>query len=191
MSEYMTVKEVAVLLDVTPEAIKKHVRELYPEKMTNGKATLLNEEEITAIKQKMIPTTSVVAVQTELEMQQKVVEVMSWMKTKIINLQKENETMKPKALFYDQVTQSDQWHDMSEVAKLLNLKIGRNKIYRLLRDKGVLKKNNQPYQQFCDHGYFRLVEREYIQNNEVKISTKTVVSQKGIDYILKTIKRND
>jgi predicted transcriptional regulator len=63
----MTVKEVAGLLGVTPEAVKKHVRAMYPESIRNGLKTTLTEAQITEIKRKMIPTTQVVGAVTDLE----------------------------------------------------------------------------------------------------------------------------
>jgi hypothetical protein len=63
----MSLKEVALLFGVTTEALKKHIRVLYPEKMQNGIETKLNEEEITLIKSKMIPTTAVVGTNTDFE----------------------------------------------------------------------------------------------------------------------------
>ncbi len=72
--------------------------------------------------------------------------------------------MKPKALFYDQVTGSKDTVEMKEVAKLLNMGIGRNNLFKILREKKILDRNNQPYQQYVDLGYFRIVETKYIQN---------------------------
>ncbi len=57
----MTVKEVAEVLGVTPEAIKKHIREMFPEIIRDGKTTYLNEYHVTKIKKRMIPTTQVVS----------------------------------------------------------------------------------------------------------------------------------
>jgi hypothetical protein len=63
----MAVKEAAGILGVTPEAIKKHIRALYPESIRNGIETTLTEVQITEIKKKMIPTTSVVGAISDLE----------------------------------------------------------------------------------------------------------------------------
>jgi phage antirepressor YoqD-like protein len=71
VSQMMSVKEVAEALGVTPEAIKKHVRELYPEAIANGKETMLAEVQIVEIKRRMRPTTEVVGATTSLEMMQK------------------------------------------------------------------------------------------------------------------------
>ena len=90
--------------------------------------------------------------------------------------------------FYDTVTKSDDWMDMSEVAKLLNYqKLGRNKIFNILRENKILRKNNQPYQEYVDRGYFKLIEQAYTTTYDIRISFKTVISQKGLDYIKKVI----
>jgi hypothetical protein len=49
----MTVKEVAGKLGCSPETVKAHIRELFPGLMQNGKATYLNEKQVTVILEKM------------------------------------------------------------------------------------------------------------------------------------------
>jgi phage antirepressor YoqD-like protein len=67
--------------------------------------------------------------------------------------------MIPKVEFYDAVTESDEWDEMSAVAKVLNMGLGRNKIFKVLRRLKVLRYNNEPYQEYCDRGYFRQIEQ--------------------------------
>ena len=94
------------------------------------------------------------------------------------------EEQKPKVEFYDCVTGSNDTIDMSEVAKVLNCGMGRNKIFQLLRDRNILNGNNQPYQQFVDKGYFRIIESKFTQEDgTVRINLKTVVFQKGLEFI--------
>lgn len=105
----------------------------------------------------------------------------------------ENEEMKPKADFYDDVTGSSDTIEIGEVAKVLNCGIGRNKLFDFLRKEKVLMKNNIPKQHFVDEGYFRVIETKYTKpNGDVSINLKTVVYQKGVDYIRKLLikKRN-
>lgn len=103
----------------------------------------------------------------------------------------------PKAEFYDAVTQSGDAISIAEVAKTLNVKgLGQNKLFKLLRDKGVLQtggtKHNQPYQKHVDAGHFRLVETSWVAGNgDVRINMKTVVLQKGLDYIRKLVKKTN
>ena len=67
--------------------------------------------------------------------------------------------------------------------------IGRNKLFEILRNKKVLDKSNIPYQKFVDSGYFRVLEQKYTTpSGETKINIKTMVFQKGVDYIRKIIK---
>ena len=100
----------------------------------------------------------------------------------------ENEDMKPKAEFYDTVTDSKDAISMAEVAKVLDYDIGRNKLFELLKKKKILDKSRVPYQRFVDAGYFRVIETKYTKpNGDVCINIKTLVLQKGIDYIRKVL----
>lgn len=100
---------------------------------------------------------------------------------------------KPKVDFYDCVTGSKDTVDMKECAKVINFRgWGRNKIFELLRQKGVLDRGNQPYQRYCDMKYFRIIESKYVlPTGEVKISLKTVVYQKGLGFIRKLIEKEE
>ncbi len=90
----------------------------------------------------------------------------------------------PKIDFYDHVTgYGEVIVDMEKVAKILNLGIGRNSLFQILRDIGILMDNNLPYQKYINRGYFRVVERKYEKKGSTHIYIKTMVSQKGLDYI--------
>jgi phage antirepressor YoqD-like protein len=185
----MTVKEIADVLNVTPEAIKKHIRKYYPELLTNGYTTYLNEQQITEIKKNMIPTTQVVGAVTDSEMQQKTIEVMQYWINKTKEAELKLKEAQPKIDFYNAVTESTDTIDMSEVAKVLNIKkIGRNTLFEILRERNILRENNQPYQAFIDRGYFRVIETSFIKpDGSTKINIKTVVYQKGLDFIRKLL----
>lgn len=96
--------------------------------------------------------------------------------------------MKPKEEFYDTVTGSPDTIDMRQVATTLNIKgVGRNKMFDILRIKGILDRKNIPYQNYVDRGYFRTVESSYTKGDIVCLNIKTVVFQKGVDFIKKVI----
>ena len=100
----------------------------------------------------------------------------------------ENEEMKPKAEFYYTVTESSTTFEVGVVAKILNFGIGRNKLFKFLRNEGILNPDNIPYQQYVDAGYFKVVEMQYgTLNGDTLVGKKTVVYQKGIDYIRKRL----
>ena len=98
---------------------------------------------------------------------------------------------KPKAEFYDKVTESEDMFDFKKVAKIINVKgLGRNNLIALLREQKILDYSNTPYQRYVTQGYFKVVEKNYIDFfGNTRISTKTVVFQKGIDFILRLLKR--
>lgn len=111
-------------------------------------------------------------------------------------LQEQNTEMLPKAEFYDCVTGTDTAIDMAIAAKTLNFKnIGRNKMFEFLRTIGVLqdaskshKYLNIPYQKYVDAGYFRVIESAYnYPDGSSNVYFKTVVYQKGLDYIRKRL----
>ena len=96
----------------------------------------------------------------------------------------------PKVEFYDTVTDSKTAIYMSDVAKVIDCGIGRNKLFSLLRSKKVLDCVNRPYQKYVDRGYFRVVERSNTdKNGNSHISITTLVYQKGVDYISKLVRR--
>ena len=108
-------------------------------------------------------------------------------------LQAENQLMLPKAEFYDDVTGSDSLIDMKEVAKVLNFKgTGRNKLFEFLRNKSVLMRDNTPYQKFVDCGYFKIIEVKWFNPKKAtnQITLKTMVFQKGLDFISKLLKQH-
>ena len=92
--------------------------------------------------------------------------------------------------FYDDVTGSSTTAEIATVAKVLNFKnIGRNTLFDILRKQGILQKDNMPFQIYIDRGYFRVVESKWnTPNGDVKVNYKTVVYQKGINFISKLLK---
>jgi len=77
---------------------------------------------------------------------------------------KQIEEMKPKAEFADRVTKSADNILMRQMAKLLcdkGYSIGEKRLYQLLCDQKILMKNNEPYQQYVDKGYFVVQEGTY------------------------------
>jgi len=74
---------------------------------------------------------------------------------------KQIEIMKPKAEFFDAVSDSTDAIDIGSSAKVLNMGIGRNSLFELLRSEGVLMANNQPYQSYIDRVFFRTIEQKY------------------------------
>lgn len=95
--------------------------------------------------------------------------------------------MKPKAEFYDTVANTESLFSMADVAKTLDMGIGRNKLFAFLRNKGILDKDNHPYQKYVDAGYMRLIENHCKAGDNDVVYKCTYVKQKGIDYIRKIL----
>lgn len=98
------------------------------------------------------------------------------------------ETLQPKAEFFDTVTQSEDTVDMSQVAKILCVGLGRNQIFGILRSYNILNSENEPYQEYVNRGYFRIVETTFFdKQGNSRVGRKTVVYQKGLDFIRKIV----
>ena len=98
--------------------------------------------------------------------------------------QKLIEFQKPKVEFFDAVAESKTAVPMNDVSKVLAVKgYGRNNLFEFLRQRKVLMNDNRPYQKYVDLGYFRVIEQHYQRNGEPQISFKTLVYQRGVDFI--------
>lgn len=191
----MTVKEVANILGVTPEAIKKHVRELFPEYIKNGIETVLTEKQVTEIKSKMIPTTLVVGSTTDIEMEQMTLKVIQY------HIQKEQEykqraeiaeqkciEQKPKVEVYDSICDSSTLQDLQTVAQTIGLK----NVFKVLLADGIILKDwthdgtmyYRPYTEFNNY----LVTKDgkpYDINGVSHVRPRIFVTGKGITWLTK------
>lgn len=96
----------------------------------------------------------------------------------------------PKVEFFDCVAESKDAVEMKAVANTLNyISVGRNKLFSILREQKILLQNNLPYQKYIDAGYFRTVEVKKNCGTEIRVFVKTVVYQRGLDYIRKLLNK--
>ena len=78
---------------------------------------------------------------------------------------------------------------MKEVADHLAIPgIGRNTLFKILREKGILTSNNEPYREYIEKGWFRRVESEYITKSGVHVSFTTKATVKGLENIRRLLK---
>lgn len=204
----MSVKQVADALGVTERTIQRHLKDMREEGLSDnvvvrGETAILNEKEVTLIKARiersgrtdLDTVVQLPNVSTDLEMMVLDAKVSEWKTRKIEELQRQLSGAEkkialdaPKVEFHDAVTQSTDTLGFSEVSKILNIRgMGRNKMLAALRDRGILRYNNEPYQQYVDRGFFRLVEVPVTINGRIQIKPKPVVYQKGIDFIRKEL----
>lgn len=209
----VTTKELAEQLGTDKKVLIENARKFLPNKIfEQGKTTYWTKAEITVLidgmksnnsnqyREKGSVTGAVTVAFTDLTPALKIKKAFDLMQEgyqeELERLKAENERQKtqlieqaPKVEFYNDVTGSKDTIDMSEVAKVLNCGLGRNRIFELLRNKHILQANNQPYQKYVDAGYFRTIESKFtMPNGDIKIRIKTVVFQKGLDFIRKLLK---
>jgi anti-repressor protein len=77
--------------------------------------------------------------------------------------------------------------NMNQAAKILG--IGRNKLFRILRDIGILEHDNTPYQEFIDRGYFEVTGKQIYPSYSYRRRTKpvTLVTHKGLHFLHKML----
>lgn len=98
----------------------------------------------------------------------------------------ENTELKPKAEFYDAVTASKTVCQMAVAAQVANIPLGRNTLFRQLREDGILisggQRHNLPTQYYINQGLFTVEEKHHTNNNEETfVSFTTHVTQKAAD----------
>ena len=208
----MTVREVAEALGVSYDTANNCIKRLFPKIVKNGVATRLNENQVASISKELKSNNTVMDrltfevsskvknTTTDLEILNNAMVALADLKRLYDRKEAEYkatiETQKtkiaedaPKVDFYDRVTESPDCIDIGQCAKILNIKnIGRNKLFEILRNKKILNEHNQPYQKYVDCGYFRIIETSFnLPDGTQKINLKTVVFQKGVDFIRKMI----
>lgn len=106
---------------------------------------------------------------------------------KVMALEAKVQEQAPKAQFHDAVAEAINCQSIQEIAKVLGT--GPNRLFKFLRDEGLLMRNNLPYQQYLDAGYFRVIERQYNDGRgESHTYTRTLVTGKGLAYIQKRLR---
>lgn len=98
---------------------------------------------------------------------------------------------KPYTEFAKHVTESSDTVDVGEFAKVVkkeNIKIGRNRLFEWLRNKGYLMLNNNPYQKYIESGYFKVVEVTKNTAYGTSIYTKTLITGKGQVYLVEKLR---
>ena len=99
---------------------------------------------------------------------------------------------KPLVEFAEQVSLSADTIDIGTFSKLIkdeNIKLGRNQLFEWLRDNKYLMKNNIPYQQYIDNGYFKVIEQPYKTPYGNKINVKTLITPIGQIKLIEKLRK--
>lgn len=183
--ETMSVKDIASVLNVTPEAIKKHIRVLFPEIIKNGVETRLNEKQVAVIKQRMLPTTEVVGNVTDYEMELLTQKVLTY------HIQKANEykaraeiaehqliEQQPKVTAYDNYLSRDKFCNFRDAASYFGVKQG--ELMAVLKSKYIYKNLSGEYRAYSEYSeYFTL--RPFDKGVD-KVGQQLMLNIKGIEF---------
>lgn len=102
------------------------------------------------------------------------------------------EDQKPKVEFADHIAASENAIEMGDFSKLAQkngITLGRNNLFKKLRELGILMSDNVPYQQYMNAGWFEVVELPYQRNGTVYIGTKTLVTGKGQIGLIRKLRK--
>ena len=107
-------------------------------------------------------------------------------------LLKEIEELSPMAKKFELFIDTEGLIDITTFSKNLSIKkLGRNNMYKYLRDNKYLMKDNQPYQEYVANGMFVLKPSgHHIQNGEIVQDYKTYLTKKGINKLLDKITKD-
>ena len=98
----------------------------------------------------------------------------------------------PLVEFANQVSNTENLIDMNAMAKLAieeNIPIGRNRLFRWLRENEILMSDNLPYQKYIDRGYFAVKESVFETGSMTKTYQQTYVTGKGLAFIIGRLRK--
>jgi len=94
------------------------------------------------------------------------------------------EQQRPAVEFHASITDSSNAQTVEVIAKVLGT--GQNRMFAWLRNEGLLKPDNLPYQHFLEMKLFRVIESSYLdKRGKSHTYTQTLVTGKGLEYIQK------
>ena len=97
--------------------------------------------------------------------------------------QKQIEEQAPKVEMAEQLLLVRNCIPMGEYAKLIGK--GRNKLFRQLKEMGIVDRNCVAYQRYINQGYFKLIET--VRGGRTYVST--LITGKGQAWLLKTLRK--
>ena len=103
-------------------------------------------------------------------------------------IEEQNKVLIPKAEGYDVLIAADGYQNMNEVAKAFS--IGRNKLFKLLRNEKILMDNNVPYQKYINNNYFLVKEISISRGNYYYNGLQTFITARGLGFLKDLLKEN-
>lgn len=121
----------------------------------------------------------------------KLLEELKAEREKRLQAEKKNEINKPLVDFANHVHSSDSLISIGNFAKALNdegFDIGRNRLFKYMKNNNILMSNNVPYQKYIESGYFKVKEvcKSNSYGSKMLFST-TYITGKGQIWLYKKI----
>lgn len=207
-TNFMTIRNIADVLNVSYSAVYRVVSKLFPDKMENGKAVYLNEQEIACVSKALkgdyhtsqmtfSAGEKVKNTTTELEVianyKQATEALVSMLNAKNQALQAENERQKqqlaiaePKAQWFDEVADSSNLVEIGTVGKMLG--IGQNNFFAMLKmNKVIYKKRVDDIEYYLAYSeyekYFKSVPIPFKKSDGTKLTRiKLMFTQDGAQW---------
>ena len=129
------------------------------------------------------------------EFKSKIKELLKGVRTgQLLILKKLADVNNEKIQNYDKLTSATNHMNMLEVSKSIKL-CGRNTLFKILREEKILMnagtRKNIPYEKYIKSGYFSVIMTTILRKGELHDVAVCMVSPKGIDFILKLIRKRE
>ena len=98
----------------------------------------------------------------------------------------------PKVDFAEHVSDASNAISFRDFAKLLcneKINIGQNRLFDWMRTNKYILKDNTPYQEYIDKGYFKVLEQTFQTAYGKQTSVKTLITGKGQIYFTEKLRR--
>lgn len=161
----MTFKELADLLGVSAQTVRRAFAKLYPEQIENGLETRMTLTQSKAVVSSMRVKASDRLSLAEPLQNVKVVmstdsqSIVALLRTAADEIDKRDRqiaVLAPKAEIHDQIADAGNAKTVAQVAQVLGT--GQKRLFKFMRDSGILSEHNRPYQEHVDAK--RLIVRE-------------------------------
>ncbi len=208
--QVMTVKEIAEVLNVSETAVKDTVAKLRQvhggvfsdiQKNRQG-GYLFTERQVTMIKQEIqkhhnLASRQIDNVTTELEENAVIANAISILQRRANEYKQRAEIaeqqlalQQPKVDTYDRIANATGLKSIPECAKILH--IGSKTLFAVLRDKGIIYKDNGvnlPNQVYIERGYFEVKEEPFKKDGKDFVYTRIFATAKGLLWLEKQIEQ--
>lgn len=167
----MTIRELSILFDVSDVTIRRAIKQAYPELLKHGVETRLTSAQVKQVfghlwvkggdtlennsdkNVGVLPQNAEVAKAVDA---QSIVALLRTAADEIDKRDRQIAVLTPKAEIYDEIADAGNAKTVAQVAQVLGT--GQKRLFKFMRDSGILNEHNRPYQEHVDAK--RLIVRE-------------------------------